>query len=221
MTYKCDCGHVEEWSEKDFADKGEPVCPECDDDMKPMTDEEFKEYCNKEDERSWSDEMRREAIDDFGSNIGVNRLAAVDEKYLDGDILREKDTKGKGGYYDLACFVVDVISADVMEDEIAGYGTSDLKRILANRICNVLCEVMIDGVGKDCETLSPLKGKTFTVIVGGEEEDEDLNFDELVDVLSSYSDFFRFTKEEQEKEVAYWIEEGEIYIDPDQKAKIK
>ena len=150
MTYICDCGRVEEWSDKDFADKGEPVCPDCDDDMRPMTDKEFKEYGKKMEKESWSNEMRSEAINDFGSS-------------------RDKD---------------------------------------------------VAGVGANCETLSPLKGKTFTVIVGGEEEDHDLNFDELVSVLSSYSDFFRFTKEEQEKEVAYWIEEGEIHIDEDQKARI-
>jgi len=36
MTYYCQsCGYSEEWTEEDFADKGEPVCPYCDDDMKP------------------------------------------------------------------------------------------------------------------------------------------------------------------------------------------
>jgi len=220
MTYICDCGHVEEWSEKDFADKGEPVCPDCDDDMRPMTDKEFKEYGKKMEKESWSNEMRSEAINDFGSSLGINRLSEVSEKYLEGDIIRDKDVAGKGGYYDLACFVADVISADINGNEIAGYKTSRLKEILSDRICNLLCDVMIDGVGENCETLSPLKGKTFTVIVGGEEEDHDLNFDELVSVLSSYSDFFRFTKEEQEKEVSYWIEEEEIHIDEAQKAKI-
>lgn len=36
MIYICkECLHVEEWGEKDFADKGEPVCPLCDTDMRP------------------------------------------------------------------------------------------------------------------------------------------------------------------------------------------
>ena len=39
MTYVCpSCGHSEDWTEKDFAEKGEPVCPECDEDMKTSQD---------------------------------------------------------------------------------------------------------------------------------------------------------------------------------------
>jgi transcription initiation factor IIE alpha subunit len=35
MLFKCpSCGYEETWDEETMAEKGEPVCPECDDDMK-------------------------------------------------------------------------------------------------------------------------------------------------------------------------------------------
>jgi tRNA(Ile2) C34 agmatinyltransferase TiaS len=35
MKYICkECGHIEYWTAQLFAEKGEPVCPECDGDMK-------------------------------------------------------------------------------------------------------------------------------------------------------------------------------------------
>jgi DNA-directed RNA polymerase subunit RPC12/RpoP len=34
MKYICpECGYEVIWTEKDFADRGEPVCPDCDSDM--------------------------------------------------------------------------------------------------------------------------------------------------------------------------------------------
>jgi hypothetical protein len=34
MKYTCKCDYETEWNESDFAEKGEPVCPMCGDDMK-------------------------------------------------------------------------------------------------------------------------------------------------------------------------------------------
>ena len=42
MIYICDeCEYETVWSEEDFSDKGEPVCPNCDNDMARI-DERFE-----------------------------------------------------------------------------------------------------------------------------------------------------------------------------------